>query len=291
MLKFLSRAEAPKSRETNEDLIFHYSPRLDVKPLRRTIYESGCVVIRGLIPKTDIDVFADLAERSFDACRRILQVLEVTEDEPLEKILDPRLQKFVSNIRIGQIEPQYFRPLNENRSIYDVLMGDAKRRQFVLSLLGGEWYPGAGQIRRISPLPEQQSRNWQAPIVMHCDGPILSRHAYSINFWVPMVACPGVAPGLQLVRGPFQPMQEAVKHDWEACTVDHDLELEMQRLYTSGKDGDPRFIPQLERGDVLVFHNWIIHGSYATPKMTKSRTSFELRFNAPTREHFEAFAS
>jgi ectoine hydroxylase-related dioxygenase (phytanoyl-CoA dioxygenase family) len=125
---------------------------------------------------------------------------------------------------------------------------------------------------------------------MHCDGPTLSRHTYSINFWVPFADCPGDAPGLQLVPGPFRPMQEAVKHDLAAATVDHGVELEMQKHYSSGADGRPRFVPQLERGDVVVFHNWIMHASYATAEMTKPRTSFELRFNAPTPDLFEAFA-
>jgi hypothetical protein len=291
MLSFLNRAISRKSDEAREDLVFRHSPSPEIDRLRRTIYESGCVVVRGLIPKADIDLFADLAERSYDSCRQLLRILEISDDEPLEALSDARLRSFVSDIRIGQITSHYFSTVNAGHSMFDLLIGDAKRKAFVVSLLGGEWGPGAAIIRRVSPVPEQQSKSWQAPIVMHCDGPHLSRHTYSLNFWVSTVDCPGEVPGLQLVPGPFLPMQKAVKHDWETNTIDQDLELEMQKLYSSRQDGRPRFVPQLERGDVLIFHNWIVHGSYVTPAMTRPRTSFELRFNAPTRQHFEAFAA
>lgn len=288
MLDFLRRRA--KSPRTNENLLFDYAATLDVTRLRRTIYEKGCVVVRGLISTDDVAVFAGMAERTFDTCRQLVQILEVPEDEPLDRIQDARLRKFVTNIRVGQIEPAYFERLNQGRSIYEILTAHPERRQFLLALFGGEWFPGAAVIRRISPVTSQQSKSWQAPIVMHCDGPILSRHAYSINVWVPMVDCPGEAPGLQLVPGPFEPLRQAMKHDFETSAVDHAIELEMQRQYSAGEDGKPRFVPQLARGDVVIFHNWIMHGSYATSQMTKPRTSFELRFNAPTRDDFEAFA-
>jgi ectoine hydroxylase-related dioxygenase (phytanoyl-CoA dioxygenase family) len=124
---------------------------------------------------------------------------------------------------------------------------------------------------------------------MHCDGPILSKHTYSINFWVPLVDCGVDAPGLQLVPGPFEPLQKLLKHDWQTNFVDHERELEMQEFYSTERDGGKRFIPHLRKGDVIVFHNWIVHGSYSTPQMTKPRTSFELRFNAPERSQFESF--
>lgn len=288
MLDFLRRRA--KAQWAKEDLIFDYSDALDITRLRRTIYGMGCVVVRGLIPQGDIDTFAELAEHTFDTCRDLVQLLEISDDEPLDQIADSRLRKFVANVRIGQVEPNYFERFNEGRSIYQVLTGHPAGRQFVVALLGGEWFPGAAVVRRISPLASQQSKSWQAPIVMHCDGPILSRHAYSINVWVPMVDCPGATPGLQLVPGPFEPLRQAMKHDFETSSVDHEVELKMQQLYSEGGDGRPRFVPQLARGDVVVFHNWIMHGSYATPQMTQSRTSFELRFNAPSPEHFEAFA-
>jgi hypothetical protein len=255
------------------------------------LYEHGCVVIRGLISQEDINHCTTVTERTFDICNGMLNVLEVPHDELLEAIQDLRLRKFVSNIRIGQIESQYFENLNAGASIYDVLLKNKKRHDFILSILGREWFKGAGIIRRVSPAKKKKGDALsQCPIRMHCDGPTLSRHTYAVNFWVPLADCQGESPGIQLVPGPFESMQSAVKHDWKTSTVDHKIEMEMQILYSRGEDGNPRFIPSLKRGDVVVFHNWIMHATHSTAKMTKPRSSLELRFNAPDRTDFEAFA-
>jgi hypothetical protein len=82
-----------------------------------------------------------------------------------------------------------------------------------------------------------------------------------------------------------------MKDSWETCSVDEEIELKLQAFYSSGQDGQPRFVPSLDRGDVVVFHNWIMHATHATAQMTKPRASFELRFDAPNRSDFEAFAA
>jgi Phytanoyl-CoA dioxygenase (PhyH) len=276
--------------EPHRDLIFDCSSNPDPRMIRRTLYRQGCAVLRGMVSPADIDRYATLAQHAFDVCKGMLQVLEVHEDEATDSIKDARLRKFVSNVRIGQIERDYFVNLNEGADLYDVLMADQARRALVMSILGREWFPGASVLRRISPNVDQHYKLWQQPIRMHCDGPTLSRHTYALNFWVPVEDCVGEVPGLQLVPGPFAEMQARMKHDWDTCSVDDKIELELQALYSSGQDGRPRFIPLLQRGDVVVFHNWVMHATHATADMTKPRSSFELRFNAPERSDFEAFA-
>ena len=274
---------------TFEHLYFDFLAEPDVDRIRRTIYHDGCVVIRNLISESRIDHYQDLSARCYEAQKHILQMLGVAEDEDPDQIPDQRLRSFVANTRIGQIEPPYLYHLCEGATFYDLLMGEKKTADLVATILGGEWFPGAIAARRISPVADQHFKSWQQPIVMHCDGPILSKHTYSINFWVPLVDCGTDAPGLQLVPGPFESLQKLLKHDWQSNSVDHEREREMQESYSKGKDGRRRFVPLLRKGDVIVFHNWIVHGSYSTPQMTKPRTSFELRFNAPERSQFEAF--
>jgi len=276
--------------QPSADLTFDYAADPDPKDIRNTLYRRGCAVIRGLISRQDMDSYTALAERTFDICAGMLKILDIGDTEPLDSITEVRLRKFVANVRIGQLESDYFRYLNSGATLYDVLMRNKERRAFVLSVLGREWFPGASVVRRVSPLVEQQDKLWQQPIRMHCDGPALSRHAYSLNFWVPLNDCHGASPGLQLVPGAFSEMQARMNHDWVTCSVDEKIELELQGLYSNGEDGLPRFVPSLDRGDVVVFHNWIMHGTHATARMTKPRTSFELRFNAPERADFEAFA-
>jgi hypothetical protein len=274
-----------------QHLYFDFLAEPDVDRIRHTIYRDGCVVIRNLISESRIDLYRDLSVRCYEAQKHILSMLGVAESENPDQIPDQRLRSFVTDTRIGQIKPSYFQHLCEGARFYDLLMGEKKTADMVVAILGGEWFPGATMARRISPLADQHFRSWQKPIVMHCDGPHLSKHTYAVNFWVPLVDCGADAPGLQLVPGPFEPLQKLLKHNWQSNSVDQEKELEMQAFYSEGRDGGKRFVPLLRKGDVVVFHNWIVHGSYSTPQMKKSRTSFELRFNAPELSQFEAFGS
>jgi hypothetical protein len=262
----------------------------DVAALRRCIYEYGCVLVQGIIPEWKIAECEEMITSAYDQCQRFIRLLGIPEDRPADDIADPQLQNFVRNVRIGQLFPGWLAALSDETSIYDVLMSDDSLRRFVHSLLGGEWYPGAAQTRRVSGDPSLQSKTFQRPIRMHCDGPILSRHTYSLNFWVPLVECGRDAPGLVLVPGPFRQLQEAHRHNLEQDFVDEVEHMRQQEFYTDMRDGLPRFRPEMARGDILIFHNWIMHASYVTAEMQKSRVSLELRFNAPRIEDFESFA-
>jgi len=272
----------------DELLEFHADRLPNIRVIRKRIYHFGCVVIRGFLPVQRVLEYRALTERCYASCAGLIKILQIDEDTPVDDIKDAGLREFVRNIRIGQIWPEWFEPLTSGRSMYDLL--GAEQRRFIRSLFGSEWFKGAGHIRRVSPLSTQQSKTWQEPICMHCDGPVLSRHTYSINIWVPLDDCGADAPGLQLVPDAFKERQEAVRHDLETSYVDMELELAVQRHYSSELDGKPRFRPRLARGDVVMFHNWVMHGTFSRPEMTNPRTSFELRFNAPRRRDFEQFA-
>jgi hypothetical protein len=275
----------------SEQLMLDDPTLSDIQSIRRKIYKFGCVVVRQFLPPADVAEFYDVTEQSFATSGRWLRILGIGDDEPLEHILDDRLRNFVSNVRIGQLFTDWFEGLTNGRSLYDLLRKNTAASDALARLLGSEWFPGATQLRRISPAASQQFRTWQQPIRMHCDGPSLSRDTYSINVWIPLVDCDDDTPGLQSVPGPFRPMQEAVRHDPATDFADRELEREQQELYTSGGDGRPRFVPRLQRGDVIIFHNWIMHATFVSEGMRKPRTSLELRFNAPRSADFENFAA
>ncbi len=102
------------------DSASHGPATIDTRCLRRAIYEFGCVVIRGFIPKPDVELYAGIAERTFDTCRQMLQILKVPDNVPIHDITDLRLRRFVQNIRMGQLEQDYFDRLILGDSIYDV---------------------------------------------------------------------------------------------------------------------------------------------------------------------------
>jgi hypothetical protein len=277
------------SREFEQELVIDPGDFRDVQSVRRKLYRFGCVVVRGFLAVEEIERFSVMAEASFVNACRLLKMLGIDDEEPVDGISDQRLRDFVRNVRMGQLNPKWFEILNDGRSIYDVLERSPGAKKAIRRLTGGDWFPGAAIVRRVSTTASQQSKTWQKPIAMHCDGPSLSRHTYSINIWVPLTDCGTTAPGLQMVPGPFRSLQEAVCHDLNRNYVDAEKQNELDRLYSSGSDRRPRFAPQFARGDVAIFHNWIMHSSYATASMSAPRTSFELRFNAPRAEDFECF--
>lgn len=261
----------------------------DIRSIRRKLYRFGCVVVRGLLEAHGVTHFSAVTEATFTKSRQFLCLLGIADDEPLDLIADARLRDFVANIRIGQINPDWFQILNDGLSIYDLLTSSELANKRAKRLMGGDWFPGAAIIRRVSALTTQHLKAAQAPIAMHCDAPTLSRHTYSLNFWVPLDDCGVDAPGLQLVPGEFRPLQDLLLYDSERGYVDFEREQELQRLYSSGRDGRPRFVPKFSRGDVAIFHNWIMHASFTSTAMKLPRSSFELRFNAPSLMDFENF--
>lgn len=303
----------------SENLEFSFDSDFDIEQARNQIFDHGCIVIRRLIPKESIALYNALADHTYEATGRIFRFLEQAHSESgglgrllrlqerkkslsasekvrwsvlISKLSDDvaEFERFKNDIHYAQISNDDFVQLNSGASLSDILELSPHTQAFVKRLLGTIWYPGSTIIRRVG-IAGGGSAAAQEPIYMHCDGPILSRHAFALNFWVPLNDCGVDAPGIQFVPGPFENLRERVHHDLNAGTVDVAKQLAMQDEYTNAQDGRPRYVPRLERGDVAVFHNWVIHGGYHSPDMEKIRTSMELRFNAPKPEDFYKFAS
>lgn len=279
-----------KKTDFNDDqFYFDRAAIVDFKHLRRKIFKTGFIVVRDLVSTNVINEYKTKAEDSFFKSQQILEVLGIRVDENLSSINEARITNFLNDVALGQVNNDVFEKF-QGIPMSDLLMGDSVSRKFVESLLGGVWYPGASNLRRVSPNLDIHGKHYQKPIHMHCDAPYLSKHTYSLNFWLPTVAVPSDAPGLQLSPGTIDEMRRGYKHSWSTLEFDRDEAENIQAFYTQGKDQGKRFVPHLKPGDAVVFHNWVMHGSWATSNMKVPRISYEIRFNAPDLDMFESFA-
>lgn len=96
-------------------------------------------------------------------------------------------------------------------------------------------------------------------------GPLRS----GFNFWVPLSPAGGRAPGLELwPHGPLRPYLHLQMSNAEREALCQQIpEAEIWR-------------PELQVGDLLIFHYFILHRSYFPPQMKNTRISYELRLAA-----------
>jgi hypothetical protein len=148
---------------------------------------------------------------------------------------------------------------------------------------GQEWRREFVTARRIQGF-DANSQDWQKPLELHLDSQF---HAlpFTVNFWIPFDPCGIDAPALRLVPVDYKttrhyagftgkPLRENERWNF-GYFAPGALELEA----VTKAFGERCFLrPAMQPGDVIIASNWIIHGSYRTPEMTKGRTSAELRF-------------
>jgi hypothetical protein len=109
-----------------------------------------------------------------------------------------------------------------------------------------------------------------------------------VNFWVPFDECGIDAPCLQVVpinyrdtrrysgfsRKPVFERKDDGLGNWAFFPQEY---YEPEKLQDDFGP-DCLFRPVMHPGDVIVASNWLIHGSYQTPAMSRGRSSMELRF-------------
>jgi hypothetical protein len=163
------------------------------------------------------------------------------------------------------------------------IVGDPKLKRFLDLVYGGQWYLRKNATaRRIEGTDRDQG--WQEPLPLHLDSQI-HRFQFTVNFWVPLQDCGIDSPTLQFVPFDYirtrgysgftgRPLRD--KEDFHLAYFSKDA-FELEAIHAAfGENCLLR--PVMNAGDLIIASNWLIHGSYRTPAMTKGRTSIELRF-------------
>jgi hypothetical protein len=85
-----------------------------------------------------------------------------------------------------------------------------------------------------------------------------------VIIWIPLVDCLGDCPCLQFIR---QPLPQLLHYN-------HLNDRDLTELFAP----QDFWVPELRRGDMLIFLSGTLHRTYVTETMLSDRTSIELRF-------------
>ena len=163
------------------------------------------------------------------------------------------------------------------------IVGDPKLQQFLKLVYAGQFYLRKNATaRRIEGSIEKSG--WQEPLLLHLDLQI-HRPQFTVNFWVPFQDCGLDRPVLQAVPLDYIRTRAYSGFTGERLRAGEDFNLAYFKQNVFDVDavrqafGENCLLrPIMQAGDLIVASNWLIHGSYRTPAMSKGRISIELRF-------------
>lgn len=167
---------------------------------------------------------------------------------------------------------------------------DPIRKSGLADLASAAWPEHTLSEYAISPLhriePFRRGTGYMGPpLQMHVDAAFHQHEWLGLNFWTPLTPAGGDYPGLQVL-----PLGvEASKAHMEYRPEGHAGEPDMAQMSKFRNDNaslealeragllDDLWQPILQPGDVLVFTNFTIHGTWSVEGMTRPRTSIEAR--------------
>src|SRR5262249_49222107 len=222
--------------------------------LHRAFLKYGCAVVRNIISRATLDAVQKAVLKSYERVNEVhiydSDIRDATAGRlsGFELVNDAQiLKEFLSRVYVGQC-----------------------------------WREYNVTARRIQG--SELKENWQGPLELHLDSQFHS-FAFTTNFWIPFQDCGIDAPSVQ-----FVPVDYLSTRSYSGYTgIPSRIEEKWHRAYfredafkldaVTKAFGDECFLrPVMKPGDVIIASNWIIHGSYRTPQMTKGRTSIEVRF-------------
>jgi hypothetical protein len=223
--------------------------------LRAAFVEHGCAVVRGAI---DLETIARVRAITSDLYTRTGEV-HVFEAE-IAKATQGRISGFD-------------------------LISNPLLAQFLARIFAGQRYQRESTVaRRITGT--QCQAGWQAPLTLHVDS-FFHEFWFTVNFWVPFDECGVTAPGLQLLPIDYRETRRYAGFSRRPIYQRRDNAENSQHFPADALNVDRirenfgegcLFRPEMKPGDVIIASNWIIHGSYQTPAMSKGRASMEVRF-------------
>jgi len=174
--------------------------------------------------------------------------------------------------------------ISSNRALSGFeIVDDPKLKKFLNLVFSGQLHfkknATARRIRGGTP-----DKNSQEPLELHLDSQI-HRFQFTVNFWTPLSSCGVDSPTLQFVPLDYLKTRSysgyvgKLLRDGEDFNLGYFAKGAFDIEAVTRSFGDNCFLrPVMNAGDLVVSSNWLIHGSYRTPAMTKGRTSVELRF-------------
>jgi hypothetical protein len=225
-----------------------------VEKLHRTFLKYGCAIVRNIINHETLSAVQNAISKSYERVNEL-------------HVYDSDIRTATAGVLSG------FELVNDAQLLRDFLS-----RVYA----GQSWREYSVSARRIQG-PELKE-NWQQPLELHLDSQFHS-FAFTTNFWIPFQDCGVDAPSVQFLPVDYRTTRGYAGYSETPSRIEEKWHLAYFRdgAFEPGEVtkafGDECFIrPVMKPGDVIIASNWIIHGSYRTPQMTKGRTSVEVRF-------------
>jgi hypothetical protein len=193
----------------------------------------------------------------------------------------------VSQLEKGNVGRRLYEAhFGRTASMFAPLADPKLRRVLSLSFAGERYHPADRDILTTVRPPAEAAAQTNLGIPMHTDGSYYNDMLFGLTAWIPLDACGRDAPGLQLVAAdhhevrryvefdPSQPAPAEPYYNFHKYRADaFDLES-IERHF-----GAERVVrPVCERGDLILFSNWCLHGTYQHTDMCRTRSAIHVRF-------------
>ena len=251
------------------DREFH-AQSVSIRAMSAAFRANGFVLLRGAVP-------AHKVQRYREALDAIYRQYDVS---PGDFAAFPAAQ--VEAIRQGDVSPSIFAALAgftleeyfRGRTLRALVKAEIKRA-----------VPDLSTFMTVSPKPDFAIGG----LALHTDGIIQGTAASVIALWSPLHACGVDAPGLAVLPASKERVIDYLRRKfpdktipgWCSTTEWNDTGA-FDAMTLRDEFGDP-WTPAMQPGDVMIFSNWTIHGSYVTPAMTKRRSAAIMRWTTDPR--------
>jgi hypothetical protein len=245
---------------------------LDGSLLTSSILQSGCLLVRGLVPSEAVDMLVDGIDRAFAG-------LDLVSSGQPESDARPWFEAFQPSSNYDRGIPRQF-----VRTAGGVFAADSPRLLFeLLEVVGKAGVPDV-VAAHLGERPALSAKKTTLRIVTkeksnaawHQDGAFMGTDIRTVNLWLALSHCGDDAPGLDILPRRLDYIvetgTEGAAFDWSASPG----------MVEQAAEGTPICRPIFEAGDALMFDHTFMHRTAASPQMTKDRHGVEMWFFAPS---------
>ncbi len=264
--------------EPDFDLLPDGSPLPEVEPceltpelLRAGILRSGCLLVRGLVDRSE----AERLVKEIDRALVVRQGGDPSAPEGYYEAFEPGAPFDLAPERGWVSHAGGLWAADSPRLMYDVL--EAFERGGLKRVIGGYLgeHPALSvnkcTLRKVTP----DIRGGFEGSVWHQDGAFLGK-VRALNVWLSLSHCGDQAPGLDIVPrrldGVVPTGTEGAIFDWSVS----------QAVAEEAAGAVPILRPIFEPGDVLLFDELFLHATAADPEMPNTRYAVESWFFGPS---------
>jgi hypothetical protein len=241
---------------------------LSVDQIRSGIVHHGSLLVRELIPAPIVERLVDDIDRAFES--KTAYAVSGTERAPWYAPFELDPSQSIDFARSILEEHDGVLAADSPRTMFDLL--DAYEEVGITWLV--TQYLGArpalsvkkSTLRRVTA---DSGTDW-----WHQDGSFLGRIG-SLNIWLSLSHCGEDSPGLDIVG---QRVNDILPRGTEGARFDWSLGQPVVERAAEGKIVRPTFRP----GDALVFDEFLVHRTAASPWMTGTRYAIESWFFDPS---------